>query len=117
MGTKVLVVDDSRFARLMTRRVIEAARPGWEVVEAVDGLEAIAAYERVSPDYVILDMNMPGIDGLETARQIRAHDPDAVLTLLTANIQDPVRLQAEALGVTFLTKPVSEAALLAFLRD
>lgn len=111
----VLLVDDSRVARMMTRKVIEHGRPGWMVVEAATGEEALAQLPEVEPDCVVLDVNMPGIGGLETAKRMRVLAPAVRITLLTANIQDPIRHQAEELGVGFLTKPVRDDALLAFL--
>lgn len=111
----VLLVDDSRVARMMTRHVIESSRAGWNVVEAASGEEALEAYVAAKPDYVVLDVNMPGMGGMETARRLRELAPHLPITLLTANIQDPVRLQAEGIGVGFLTKPVREESLLEFL--
>ena len=111
----VLLVDDSRVARMMTRKMIETDRPGWEIVEAATGEEALEAYSRVLPDFVILDVNMPGMGGLEAAKRLKEVYPQAVITLLTANIQDPVRDQAESLGVGFLSKPVRGDVLMAFL--
>lgn len=114
-GKTVLLVDDSRVARMMTRKLIEISRPGWIVVEAACGEDALDMLVTARPDYVVLDVNMPGIGGIETARRIKAMLPDLPLTLLTANIQDPVRHQAEEMGVGFLSKPVRDEALLAFL--
>lgn len=111
----VLLVDDSRVARMMTRHVIEVGRPGWSVVEAASGEEAMEIYAATPPDFVVLDVNMPGMGGMETARRLRDLAPALPITLLTANIQDPVRLQAESMGVGFLTKPVREDALMEFL--
>ena len=114
-GKTVLLVDDSRVARMMTRRVIEVKRPGWTVVEAATGEEALEQLAQARPDFVVLDVNMPGMGGLETARRIRALRPYLPITLLTANIQDPVRHQAEDIKVGFLAKPLREDELLAFL--
>lgn len=111
----VLLVDDSRVARMMTRHVIEVSRPDWTVVEAACGEDALALLPEAKPDFVVLDVNMPGIGGLETARRMKAAAPALPITLLTANIQDPVRQQAATLGVGFLNKPLREDALLAFL--
>lgn len=111
----VLLVDDSRVARMMTRKMIETDRPGWQVVEAATGEEALEVYSRVLPDFVVLDVNMPGMGGIEAARRLKAVYPQAVITLLTANIQDPVRDQADSLGVGFMSKPVRGDVLMAFL--
>jgi len=111
----VLLVDDSRVARMMTRKMIETDRPGWQIVEAATGEEALDVYSRVLPDFVVLDVNMPGMGGIEAAKRLKAVYPQAVITLLTANIQDPVRDQADSLGVGFMSKPVRADVLMAFL--
>ena len=111
----VLLVDDSRVARMMARAVVEKAHPGWTIIEAADGEAAIAAARTAPPDFILVDVNMPGIGGIDAARQLHALVPAAAITLLTANIQDPVRHQAEAIGVGFMTKPINEPALVAFL--
>lgn len=111
----VLLVDDSRVARMMTRKMIETDRPGWQIVEAATGEEALEVYSRVLPDFVVLDVNMPGMGGIEAAKRLKAVYPQAVVTLLTANIQDPVRDQADSLGVGFMSKPVRADVLMAFL--
>lgn len=111
----VLLVDDSRVARMLTRKVIETNRPGWTVLEAGCGEEGLSLLAQSQPACIFLDVNMPGIGGIETARRMRALAPAVRITLLTANIQDPIRHQAEELGVGFLTKPVRDEALLAFL--
>ena len=116
MSTRtVLLVDDSRVARMLTRAIVERAYPDWTVIEAADGEHALEAAGDIRPDFVVVDVNMPGIGGLETARRLRAMMPGCAITLLTANIQEPVRQQAAALGIGFLPKPVDEAAMRAFL--
>ncbi len=111
----VLLVDDSRVARMMTRAIIERSHPGWTVIEAADGEQALEAARTGRPDFVVVDVNMPGIGGMEAARRLRAMLPDSAITLLTANIQEPVRQQAAALGIGFLSKPTDEAAMRVFL--
>ncbi len=113
----VLLVDDSRVARMMTRKVIADARPTWTIVEAASGEEALERAPQANPDFIILDVNMPGIDGLEAARRLRVMVPSARITLLTANIQEPIRLQAAEIGVGFMNKPFRDDVLLAFLAD
>lgn len=115
MSKTVLLVDDSRVARMMVRHAVEKAHPDWPIVEAADGEEAVELFTKIVPDFVLLDVNMPGIDGLETARRMKALRADACISLLTANIQDPVRIQAQEIGIQFMNKPLREEALLAFL--
>jgi len=111
----VLLVDDSRVARMMTGAVIERLRPGWRIVEAASGEEALTAAAILPPDYVLVDVNMPGIGGLVAAERLRAAYPAAEISLLTANIQDPIRQQATRIGVGFLVKPLREPELRHFL--
>ncbi|MBK1662630.1 chemotaxis protein CheB [Paracraurococcus ruber] len=77
---RVLLVDDSSFMRLALRRLIEAEGDMQVVGEAAEGQAAIAACERLRPDVVAMDLEMPGMDGLEaTARIVRMPDPPAVV--------------------------------------
>jgi DNA-binding NarL/FixJ family response regulator len=112
----VMLVDDSRFARMMIRATIQKAYPSWLIVEAANGEEALALASTSLPDYVLMDVNMPGIGGVETARQLLASCPGAAITLVTANIQDAVRHQADDIGIGFIAKPIREDMLLQFLR-
>lgn len=111
----VLLVDDSRVARMMTRKVIATAHPDWVIVEAASGEEAVECASGADPDFVIVDVNMPGMGGVEAARRIKAVLPGARISLLTANIQEPVRLQAVELGIDFMNKPCRDEVLLSFL--
>jgi len=111
----VLLVDDSRVARMMTGAAIERLRPGWRIVEAASGEEALTAAAILPPDYALVDVNMPGIGGLVAAERLRQTYPNAEISLLTANIQDPIRQQAGRIGVGFLVKPLQEAELRLFL--
>lgn len=112
----VLLVDDSRVARMMTRKTVATHFPDWRIEEAGTGEEALAIAPALAPDFVVLDVNMPGIDGLETAKRLRQVVPSARITLLTANIQSAMRQHAEEIGVGFLNKPFREEDLVAFLR-
>lgn len=111
----VLLVDDSRVARLMTRSVIEAARPGWSILEAATGAEALEMAAGATVDFVLMDVNMPGMSGLEAARLFRQRFPATPVSLLTANIQDSVRDEAARLGISYIAKPLRNELLIAFL--
>ncbi|MDA8230657.1 MAG: response regulator [Magnetospirillum sp.] len=115
IGKTVLLVDDSRVARMMARAVIERHHPGWTVHEAGTGEDAVAIATSSHPDFILVDVNMPGMGGLAAAARLRELHPKAAVSMLTANIQEPVQHQAEHLGVGFITKPIREDALLAFL--
>lgn len=111
----VLLVDDSRVARMMTRSVVENACPGWTILEAATGEEALELAAATPPHFVLMDVNMPGMGGLETARLFRERFPSAALSLLTANIQDSVRDEASRLGVGYIAKPLRSELLIRFL--
>ena len=83
MGVKVLTVDDHPTFRGVARDLI-AATPGFESVgEAASGEEALAAVEVLAPQLVLLDVRMPGMDGIEVARRLRASHPATVVVLVS----------------------------------
>jgi CheY-like chemotaxis protein len=72
MGKRILVVDDEPDSRQMIRTYLEVH--GFEVAEAEDGFDAVAKALEISPDLVIMDMAMPLVDGVNSARTMRQHD-------------------------------------------
>jgi CheY-like chemotaxis protein len=116
----VLVVDDSRVARMLIRNIILSIHPHWIITEAVDGKEAIEHANRETPNYISMDYNMPDMNGIEASQQILQHAPKTIIALFTANIQAHTRSQAESLGIGFVGKPITEASIkqaLAFFAD
>ena len=109
--TTVLVVDDSKVSRLLSKQHILHRRPDWAIVEAASGEEAIDKLQTITPDLVLLDLNMPGMGGLVAVDKIQATCPAARITLLTANVQDATREKANALGIGFAEKPITEACI------
>jgi CheY-like chemotaxis protein len=109
--TSVLVVDDSKVSRLLSKQFILNRHPGWTIAEAASGEEAIDKLQDFTPDLVLLDLNMPGMGGLAAVDKIQAKCPSAHITLLTANVQDATREKASALGIAFAEKPITEACI------
>lgn len=107
----LLIVDDSKMSRLMIGKIVNDMRPDWRVVEAASGAEALAIVERERPTLVSMDVNMPGMSGLEAAGRIRLHHPEIRVVLCTANIQDAVRQAAEKAGVKFVAKPITPQSI------
>ena len=71
MKARVLIVDDHEIVREGIRRLLTSSRPDWEICgEASDGKQAIDAVERLKPDVVVLDITMPGMNGLEVTSDI-----------------------------------------------
>ena len=66
----VLIVDDSRVSRMLTRQHIQVRHADWVVEEAANGAEAVDLINRLLPDIVLLDIAMPGINGLEVLREV-----------------------------------------------
>src|SRR5690348_8746247 len=85
---RILLADDHIGVRRALRRILEA-EVDWEVcAEAADGEEAVAFATRHRPDIAILDLVMPGMDGLEAARRIRAVLPDCEIAIVTMHAND-----------------------------
>ena len=117
MTPAVLIVDDDRFMRKLISTTLEDVA-GFEVVEAADGEQAIAAAVERRPRLVFLDVDMPHLDGLSTLRRLRAHEEliDTRVVMLTAGAEHEA--DARAAGADgFLTKPFSPLALLRLVAD
>ncbi|HWD29423.1 MAG TPA: response regulator [Rhizomicrobium sp.] len=115
MGYKILVVDDSKLARMAVAKALAALHPDWTRVEAANADEAIAVLKQSKPDVAVLDFNMPGRDGLDLAAELRAMVPNMPVAVISANHQQEVVDRARAIGATFLVKPLTEPALQEFL--
>ncbi len=113
----ILVVDDNADNRLLLCDMLLAA--GVSVAEAATGESAITRFFEVSPDLVFMDVKMPGIDGLEATRRIRARDTrDVPIVALSASVLDDERSQVYASGCDrFIAKPVREAEIWAVLEE
>jgi two-component system sensor histidine kinase/response regulator len=114
---RVLVVDDDKHNREWLTELLSAL--GFTVREAKNGREAVLAWEQWRPRAILMDLQMPVMDGLEATRRIRAHleGSDTVIIALTASALDRDRRLAMESGVTdFLSKPVRENVLLKLLQ-
>ena len=105
----VLVVDDDDIIRRVVRTVLEA--DDFEVVEAKDGDEAIQKVSTDHPLVVVLDVMMPGLDGVEVCRRVRA-DGTKVLMLTARDDADVEQASKDAGADGFLAKPFSSVELL-----
>lgn len=81
----VIVVDDRRLARIAAKAIVEASKDLIWLGEATTADEALALVSRVKPDMVLLDVEMPGVDGAETARRLRLQQPDLVILAWTVS--------------------------------
>ncbi|MEI9994681.1 MAG: response regulator [Rhizomicrobium sp.] len=112
---KVLVVDDSKLARMAVAKVLSAVHPGWTRIEAANADEALVQVKTADPDIAVFDFNMPGRDGLDLAAEVRSLKPNMQVAIISANHQQEVVDRAIALGAVFLSKPITEKALTDFL--
>jgi two-component system chemotaxis response regulator CheY len=107
---RVLVVDDAAPVREMCAWILR--RRGHEVIEADDGAAAAKLYASEQPDVVLLDVMMPGIDGLTALGEIRALDPSARVAMLTGARDEATIRRAIALGARdYLAKPIQASRL------
>ena len=111
----ILVVDDDAPIRRMLDRTLSAE--GYAVATAADGGEALAAVERSTPDLVVLDVGLPGVDGLSVSRRLRAKGLAVPVLLLTARDSVPDRVAGLDAGADdYLVKPFATEELLARIR-
>jgi two-component system response regulator MprA len=111
----ILVVDDDAPIRRMLDRTLSAE--GYAVETAVDGGAALAAVERSTPDLVVLDVGLPGVDGLAVSRRLRAKGLAVPVLLLTARDSVPDRVAGLDAGADdYLVKPFATEELLARVR-
>jgi CheY-like chemotaxis protein len=115
MGTTVLIVDDSKLARIVVGKAIAALQPEWRRLEAGNADEALVLFENEKIDLVVLDFNMPGRDGLELAEELRERFADMPIAVATANVQDEIIARARAANATFIAKPVTEDGMRGFI--
>lgn len=107
----ILVVEDNALNLKLVRDVLRHA--GYEVLEAVTGEDGVRLAAEAHPDLVLMDLQLPGMDGAEALRQLRAGDqPQVPVVAVTAFAMDEDRVQAERDGFDgYLQKPISIRAL------
>ena len=111
---KILIVDDDIELRELIGFALRQA--GYLVIQAADGAEALHVFDREQPDLVILDINLPGINGLEVCRRIRAETTTPIM-MLTVRSSEEDQVQGLDTGADdYLTKPFSPRTLLARVR-
>lgn len=114
MQYTVLVVDDEARLRELLRGYLEQA--GFGVLLAADGVTALELVRSRTPDLIVLDLNLPGLDGLEVCRQVRTFS-DSYVLMLTARAEEIDRVVGLEVGADdYLTKPFSPRELVARVR-
>ncbi|MDE3084082.1 MAG: response regulator [Verrucomicrobiota bacterium] len=114
---KILLADDEahirKFISLLLRQLGSPT-----ILEASDGMQALSIYESEHPDLVLLDVNMPGLDGLQTLAGLRALDPDCTVVMLTSlATRQTIEQTAELGAVHYLRKDTPKDEILKTLRE
>jgi len=99
VASKILIVDDASFMRSVLKDIIKNNGLASEIFEAADGIEGVKAFQRIRPDLVTMDVNMPRADGIQALRAILKIDPHAKVVMITSVeekhiVQDAIKLGA-----------------------
>ncbi len=98
-AARILIVDDNVFIRRSLRSVLEA-QDEWEVcAEASDGREAVAKFDREKFDVIVLDFQMPGMNGLDAAKQITQRSPSTPILMVTMHDSAQLAEEARRVGI------------------
>lgn len=117
MPKKIMVVDDSRIVQLQLQKILSGTE--YEVIACCQsGEDALEQYGKVNPDLVTMDILMPGMDGLETARMILKEDPKARVLMVSSLAYDDTINEAHKIGAKgFVYKPFEREQVLASLQQ
>lgn len=106
---KLLIVDDSKFSQIVTSNLLKNVFEDIEIILANDGEEGFKKYKENKPEYVILDLLMPKLNGRELIKMIKEYDKDAKLFVVSADVQKNVREEIESYEIMgFINKPFNE---------
>jgi two-component system chemotaxis response regulator CheY len=116
MAINILIVDDLDFIKIVLRDILE--KSGFRVIgEASNGGDAIKIYQEKKPDAVLMDITMPGMDGLTALKRIKALDPAARIIICSALGQQRLIVQAIQLGAKdFIVKPFQPQRVVSALK-
>ncbi|NRA53916.1 MAG: response regulator [Gammaproteobacteria bacterium] len=111
-----LVIDDSKLSRMILCKIISTHYAHWNIVEAADARQGIELAQQQDFELITLDHNMPGITGLDAYPQLKELQPNALIGIFSANIQQSLKLRAQEQGVEFINKPINEQKVLDFVQ-
>ena len=104
----VLIVDDSKVSRMMISALISDLDVELKQLQAASGVEALEIAKDNKVDFFSIDLNMPGMNGLELIPKLKAEYSNAKFSLLTANVQERTQELCNELGINYTEKPVTE---------
>lgn len=106
---KVLIVDDSIFSQKINANFLNKYLNDVEFFYADDGLEGFEKYKEINPDYIILDLLMPKLNGKELIELIKQYDNNAKIIVVTADVQKSVREEIDSYNImSFVNKPLND---------
>ncbi len=112
---RILVIEDSADIRRLLEHVLR--RAGYEVISECEGPAGWECFQRVQPDLVLLDVNLPGLDGVAVCRRIKRHSNTPVILLTVQAESEAARRGIEAGADAYLTKPFEIPYLLTTIGD
>lgn len=105
MALKILIAEDSEFMRNIIKNIL-LNHGMYRIFEASDGQECVKKYNEHKPDLVFLDIMMPNKSGMEALKEIRKHDPNAKIIVVTSVREQSVHDEAEEIGISgYIVKP------------
>ena len=114
---KILLVDDEAHIRVFVSLILKSLGSP-KIIEAANGQEAIAAFQAEKPDVVLLDVNMPHLDGIQTLRKLKEIDPDCTVIMLTSLANRETVEKALELGaVNYIRKDTPKEEIAKSLAD
>lgn len=115
---KILVVDDSKLARLSLIKTLKEFEPSAEFLEAENGLVAVELFQRQAPEAVFLDLTMPVMDGYEALGKIMQINPKAQVVIVSADIQTQAKERVLQMGAKMMVpKPINGEKMLSVLQQ
>jgi len=106
IAKKILIVDDASFMRTVLKDIIKSNGLASEIYEAADGVEGVKSFQKIQPDLVTMDVNMPRADGIQALRAILKINPKAKVVMVTAIEEKHVVQDAMKLGARdYVVKP------------
>lgn len=106
IAKKILIVDDASFMRTVLKDIIKSNGLASEIYEAADGVEGVKSFQKIQPDLVTMDVNMPRADGIQALRAILKINPNAKVVMVTAIEEKHVVQDAMKLGARdYVVKP------------
>lgn len=115
MNRTLLIIDDSAAIRGLIAAIVVEHHPDWQVIQASDALAALKQVREREVDYITLDVEMPGVDGIYLAPDLLEYAPRARIAIVSGSTRPELPEKARELGLEIIRKPIQEECILQFL--